>query len=543
MVYALWGIIASQILLFWLSLIIGLVTVRLVALGVYQRRFNATTARSFAIFFVSSNIISGLIWGIGVVVMFPNTIEYQLLLLFVVVGIGAGSLPTLGMYLPSFFAFFPALIVPVGIRFFLVGEKFQNALGMMAIFYVIALSIMVLNINRSFKESLQLRFNNLDLIEQLRKQKEEAEHTNLAKSKFLAAASHDLRQPLHALTLFTSVLNDSNQTPENRKVVGQIDASVQALESLFNALLDISRLDAGIMQMDKQHFYLQSTLNRLKNDFTPEAQKKGVQLKIPDCQHVVISDPTLLELILRNLVSNAIHYTEYGEVSIRCEPRVDKLLIRIRDTGIGIPVVEQQRIFEEFHQLNNPERDRSKGLGLGLAIVKRTADLLKHDIDVESEYGKGSVFTISVERGNEASARHDATLLTPEPAIMDTPLLFIVIDDEQSVRAGMQERLRLWGYKVITAADQTQALDLIKQSDRIPDGIIADYRLRENRTGIEAIRAIQALHGQDIPALIITGDTAAEQLREVDESGIQILHKPVAPAKLRAFLRSVQRRH
>jgi CheY-like chemotaxis protein/anti-sigma regulatory factor (Ser/Thr protein kinase) len=295
------------------------------------------------------------------------------------------------------------------------------------------------------------------------------------------------------------------------------------------------------MQVDKQHFYLQSILDRLKNDFTPEAHNKGLQFLVRDCRYVVVSDPTLLELILRNLVSNAIRYTERGEVRVHCEAVADKLRIQISDTGIGIPVDEQQRIFEEFHQLNNPERDRSKGLGLGLAIVRRTADLLQHHLNVVSEYGSGSVFTLAVELGNGESARRDAAPLIPEPMATDTPLLFIVIDDEQSVRDGMQERLRLWGYAVITAADQKQALELLAHTDHSPDGIIADYRLRENHTGIEAIRAIQAVYGADIPALIITGDTAVEQLREVNDSGYLILHKPVAPAKLRAFLRSVQR--
>ena len=295
------------------------------------------------------------------------------------------------------------------------------------------------------------------------------------------------------------------------------------------------------MKAEKEYFALHTIFKRLINDLEPHARAKRLDIIWPQSDFTVFSDPTLLEQILRNYVSNAIRYTQVGEIRVECEAIDNQILITVSDTGIGIPSSEQERIFDEFHQLNNPERDRSKGLGLGLSIVKRTADLLNHRIGVQSEYGKGSVFSISVDRGSHHETENDKHAFISNEMHSGTPPLFVVIDDESSVRDGMFSRLQLWGCEVITATDQEEALDRLQQIRRRPNGIIADFRLRENRNGVDAIRAIQAVYGNHIPALIVTGDIAVEQLRDANNSGFQVLHKPVAPLKLRTFLRHVQR--
>jgi signal transduction histidine kinase len=213
-------------------------------------------------------------------------------------------------------------------------------------------------------------------------QRDEAERANIAKSKFLAAASHDLRQPLHALRLFTSALDERIRYPDVRRIVSNINDSVRALEGLFSALLDVSRLDAGVLQPVLRHFRLQELTGRLMKDYAPEAEVKGLRLACVPTEAVVYSDPALLERILRNYVSNAIRYTDVGEVTMLCIEDDRNVRIEVRDTGIGIAPEQQRDIFNEFYQLHNPERDRTKGLGLGLAIVDRVARLLDHPIAV-----------------------------------------------------------------------------------------------------------------------------------------------------------------
>jgi len=396
------------------------------------------------------------------------------------------------------------------------------------------------SLRQEVDESIRLRNENIELVKALRLGKADAEQANIAKSKFLAAASHDLRQPLHALMLFTSVLDESIQYPEVRKVVDQIRTSIDALQNLFNALLDVSRLDAGVIQVEKTDFFLQSLLDKLVNDFEPVASEKGLRISCPACPFAANSDLIQLEQILRNYLSNAIRYTVKGEIGITCVADSSNITINVFDTGPGISKNSQQAIFSEFYQLSNPERDRSKGLGLGLAIVQRISKLLEHPINVESTPGKGSIFSVSVPQAHNVEENiTDTTDITQDTQHMSNGLI-IVIDDEASIREGMQSLLQRWGYEVICAADEVEVLNLLRQHGRTPDVIIADYRLREYKTGIETILAIHTEYGKYIPALIITGDTSADEIREVDNSGFQVLYKPVAPTKLRAFLRYVQ---
>jgi len=535
-----WDLISHLILIIWFSLMLLVLGARYVTCLQYRKIFNSENAKRFAVYYVVGAGLTGLLWGVSGVLLFPpGETAYQLFLVITLVGLGAGSVTTHSAYLPTVFSFFPVSMLPIIGMLFYTAETIHVSLGIMLIAYLLSLSYFAVTSNRGLKETLKLRFENIDLVAQLQEQKGEAEQANIAKSKFLAAASHDLRQPLYALSLFTAVLDESIESPKVRRVVDQIKASVDALQNLFNALLDISRLDAGVIQVEKSDFYLQPLLDKLANDFDPLAREKGLRIDCPACDSAVRSDLALLEQILRNYISNAIRYSESGEIRVTCIADDGNVTINVIDKGLGIAEENQQIIFSEFHQLSNPERDRSKGLGLGLAIVKRTAKLLGHSINVESKPGKGSEFSISVPQAHsveeaiadDADANQDAQYVGSE--------LIVVIDDEASIRDGMQTLLKQWGYEVISAADKDEVINLLGQQSRIPDGIIADYRLREHKTGIEVIKAIHTEYEKSIPALIVTGDTSVDELREVDSSGFEVLHKPVAPIKLRAFLRHI----
>jgi len=541
LIYGLWHVVSQTALIVWISLFIPVLALRVISYILYRRNFEASQVQRYAIYFVIGTGVTGLLWGIFGMILYPSgALDYQLFILFVLVAMGAGSVSSLTIYLPAFYAYFPISMLPIAFRLMFDGGSIELSLGLMTLVYTLALSYFGKNINHSLKESLQLRFENIDLVEQLRQQKEEAELANVSKSKFLAAASHDLRQPLHALTLFTSVLDETTQSTQQRKVVDRIKASVNALQSLFNALLDISRLEAGVMKVEKTDFHLAPLFKKIANDVDTQAKQEGLKINWPDCDYAVHSDPSLLERILRNYLSNAIRYTNKGEVSVTCYSNNNLLTINVIDTGIGIPEKEQQAIFHEFHQLNNQERDRSKGLGLGLAIVQRTARLLGHSIKVESRPGEGSTFSISLERANITAKPETSATTVHELPVYEGDLLVAVIDDEYSVREGMQALLETWGCEVFAAASQDEILATLRQKGRPPDGIIADFRLRENKTGIEVIHAIHAEFNHAIPALIVTGDIAVDRLREVNNSGFQVLHKPVAPLKLRNFIRNLQ---
>jgi CheY-like chemotaxis protein len=297
-----------------------------------------------------------------------------------------------------------------------------------------------------------------------------------------------------------------------------------------------------MMQVDKKDFSLQSLLDRFRNEFDLQAGEKGVSINWPEDDIWLCSDPALLEQILRNYLSNAIRYTDRGSVTLRVRGDDGRVCIEVVDTGIGIPTDEQEAIFEEFHQLGNPERDRTKGLGLGLAIVKRAALYLEHPIAVTSTPSEGSIFGVSVERGKQTGAGPVQETAGAAESLPDVPLLMLNIDDEQVIREGTKRLLESWGCSVVSAYDEGDALKQLRDLKRVPDGIIADYRLPENKTGVEAINTVRNEYGVNVPALIVTGDIAVENLSAMKESGIQVLNKPVASIKLRTFLRYVLRK-
>ena len=384
------------------------------------------------------------------------------------------------------------------------------------------------------QQTLQRRVE--EATQELTRQKEEAERANRAKSRFLAAASHDLRQPMHALILFVTALKERIQYPEVSKIVQNIESSVIAMLGLFNALLDISRLDAGVLHPNPVSFEIQTLLQRLQIEFAPQAIEKRLKFRVFRSSAVVHSDPVLLERVLMNLISNAIRYTSEGGVLVGCRRRRGKVRIEVWDTGPGIPVDRREDIFQEFYQLGNPERDRNKGLGLGLAIVERMTHLLETRIELDSVEGKGSVFAFEIARAVVRRAKLEPVKRTPFAGSSLQGILIVVVDDESAILEGMQGLLQEWGCVVVTAGSGREALNKIACLQRVPDVIISDYRLREEETGVGVIRDIRAAVGSQVAGILITGDTAPDRLREAEASGYQLQHKPVRPAKLRALL-------
>jgi len=367
------------------------------------------------------------------------------------------------------------------------------------------------------------------------------EIANKHKSHFIASASHDLRQPLHALNLFVARLRDEPDPAERSRLVARIDASVASMNELFESLLDMTKLDAGIVEPSPAQVPVQRVLDRIETTFAEAARKKGLALYIVPSRAWVAGDPILLERILLNLVSNAVRYTEQGGVVVGCRRRGGMLRIDVCDTGPGIPADQRRSIFGEFYQLAQPGVGAREGLGLGLAIVDRLCRLLGHRVEVDSRRGCGSRFSVTVPLVAQPRAE------TGEP-VTESPLTdpargkrIVVIDDDALVLDGMRGILQGWGCRVETAASDADALAQLTGDNARPDLIISDSRLADGQSGIDAIERLRVAAGVPIPALIITGDTAPERLREASAGGLPLLHKPVSPMALRTTLNRLLR--
>jgi two-component system, sensor histidine kinase len=365
--------------------------------------------------------------------------------------------------------------------------------------------------------------------------KEEAQRASAAKSRFLAAASHDLRQPLQSLILFTGVLKGYVQGPRGQQALKHLENGLGAMKALLDSLLDVSKLDAGMVTPEITDFPISEVLDEIAASYAPIASAKGLGWRVEPCADRVRSDRTLLGRVLRNLVENALRYTVSGHIRIVCA-RVGgrpggRLRIAVEDTGIGVPPEHLDRIFEEFHQVGNLARDRSQGLGLGLAIVRRITNLLGHRVEARSKPGEGSTFSIELPLGAEAPARPPDREDT-SPGQNGRGRLAVVVDDDVMVLDSLQAILTEWGYEALTATDADEAIAEIREAGRPPDIVIADYRLREGRTGMEAIHAVRALFDQRIPGLILTGETDLEFQRSAAAHGLGIAHKPVTPNQL-----------
>lgn len=369
---------------------------------------------------------------------------------------------------------------------------------------------------------------------ELRARKEEAERANSSKSRFLAAASHDLRQPMHALGLFISELSQCPLDDTSRSLLRQVIASARAMEDLLDSLLDISRLDAGALEPSLRAFPLQPIFERLAATQHATAADNHVTLRIRRTDAWCFSDPVLFERILSNLTSNAVRYSPGGKVLIACRLHHGQWRIEVHDNGIGIPPEAQQKVFQEFVQLQNPERARDKGLGLGLAIVRRLTDLLGHPLTLRSSPQRGSSFTLTVPAGVPED---------PENIIEDLRkpgdlggLCIAIVDNDPLVLEAMTSLLESWGCEVCAALDPINLIHLIDARGHPPHALLSDYRLAHHTTGAGVIRALRVRYGADLPAALITGDTGPEAVNLAEREGLPVLLKPVRPARLRALL-------
>lgn len=478
---------------------------------------------------VAFHVAHGAVWGaLAWITLDTASIVGIVLVIATLAFMASSSMSLFSPVLPVYLGFSTSILLVLTSKLWLMDDQAYRPLGLVAMLYVPLLFVQARNCAAAARTAINLRFDNVELLERLRIETEKAEQTSLAKSKFLAEASHDLRQPIHAQGLFLEALSCSGLSAGQKELLAGARAASDATARMLDTLLDFSRIEAGVVEPSVLSFHLQPLLNKIENELAPQADAKGLLYRTRETSAAVESDPALVELILRNLVSNAIRYTKSGGALVGCRTRGDRLILEVWDTGIGIPPSQQQDIFREFHQLGNPERDRSKGLGLGLAIADGLARTLEHDLSVASTPGRGSVFRLALPLARAAVAC-DELETAPGPA-RALAARVLVIDDDESVRAGMAQLLCDWGCACVAVGSIEEALKEARA--RRPHIVISDYRLREQRTGAEAVAALRAELGAHLPALLITGDTAPERLREARASGVPLLHKPVSPSLL-----------
>lgn len=466
----------------------------------------------------------------------------SLLVLMILAGMTASATGSSSFLIPVYLFFVTPLLLPIIIKMWGFEDSIYRWLSGLGVMFLFVCTGVSRSVSTSVGSSIRIRFENDELLENLRLEKQRAEealkreaHANQAKSKFLAAASHDLRQPLHSLRLFTATLELQTRDTRHKTLVSQIDSSVKSLEELFNALLDISKLDAGTLPVNNQHSQLADLLQLIKRDFQPLAAEKGIEFICEVREYIVYSDLLLLERLLRNIISNAIRYTSSGKVTLTVKLQGEDVSISIVDTGPGISASDQARIFEEFVQLNGNKHTREQGIGLGLSIVKRLSILLDIPVSLVSKPGFGTTFSVLVPLGYNEYRKQVPDVIT-HPAHIVESLFVLVIDDEYGVCLAVEGLLETWGCVVMTATSGEAALQQLDEINEVPDIILSDYRLRDGETGGDAIRRIRNYLKSEVPAIILTGDIAPEQLTDIKRLGFPMLHKPCEPELLRKLL-------
>ena len=552
LVWLMWDKVGHDTLLGWLMLVLGIHLAEFVRwLRARGLTDNMQDCRDWNVRFIVNTSFVAIIWGAGWVAMFvPGDLGYQALLICVAMGMAAGAVTINPIHRPSLFLYLILFLSPLIVRVAMEGDRPHLILAFMLLTYVTFLLNAGIKLMLTFETSLRQRFEKESLLHELRAREEEiaialdtAEQANRAKSKFLATASHDLRQPLQALRLFTEALQDVAKEPESQRLAGQIGKSVNALVDMFDDLLDVSRLDAGIIQPRWQHFELFDLFDRLYVDFEPLAKAKGLTLQLPYCNEkgmngspcdvIVYSDPFLLERMMRNLVSNAIRYTDKGQVEVTCRCLPEEVEIAVQDTGIGIRPEVLPHIFEEYYQVDNPHRDRRKGLGLGLAIVRRVEELLGYRVEVESVPEQGSIFKFSLKEG-DASVLARPYVITQSRQDVSNKVIALV-EDDADIREFTVEIMQEWGCRVFAGESGAAVLRQLDKAALRPDLLVCDFRLPDNQTALDVMRQMRDYWGE-LPVLIVTGDTGPEALQAIQQSGASLLHKPIAPTRLRSMM-------
>ena len=525
-----WGEVDGAFALAWLAL--AMFTYWVITPLVIYLNHRLTPSEQYGlrsrVWAIIRSVFEGSAWGLAAILLFDeSSFYYQTILLAFVIGTAAIGALLNAAYRPTFFILTFLILTPFVVRYASYGDSLNITIALCIAFYMVLL-VYHTNINySSIRNSLYLQF-------MLNEQKEVAEEAKNTQTKFFAAASHDLRQPLHAYGLLADSLRELIVDPKALAIFSSMNNSMQGMRGLLNSILDISKLEAGEMKPVHHSFNLQSLFDNLFLEYESHASAGGVVLSVRSMDVVVWSDRSFIERILRNLLSNAIAHSNGGAVLMAARYHPDGVKIEIRDSGRGIPKEFHKIIFQEYKQVSMDDKTVNSGLGLGLAIVDRLCRLLAIDLAFESAQNKGAVFSFVLKKALTVENLPDK-FVTTKVEFECHGKRVLVVDDDPDILAAMRLTLEKWQCSVTLCASGQEAIYQITKKDERPDLIIADYRLQEEN-GIAVVDRINKLLVKPVPAIIVTGDTSAKKIKEIQNSKHVVLYKPVTPDKLREVI-------
>jgi len=481
-------------------------------------------------------LVSGLIWAASIWTLgTPEQHHLQVIVEFACLAIATGgAFGTVASRSTAYSIFIPPVLAPF-VFGMLHDDRYYRIVGVMSLVYGLILARMIYMLNSQFRHQISVREENQGLLVELSRRTQEAEAANEAKSRFLAAASHDLRQPMQVIVLRAHALVELDLPPEAKTAATRLDDAIGNLQDLFDRLLDISQLEARAVVPQVAPFALQQLFTRLEESYRELAWQDAIELKVEPSALWAASDPLMLERILRQLLDNALRYATRRSITLSARRIEGGVAVEVHDTGPGIPPEKQKEVFKEFVQLNNPQRDRRMGLGLGLAIADRLARLLGHSLELDSELGKGSTFRVILPEAQPVAPPQPAAPPRSADDVLDG-VLVAVLDDTPDVLEALSTMLRRWRCETVAATSSDALAQALRDDGRKPDVLICDYRLAESRNGIDVIHALRSEFQLNCPALLITGDVTTKQTGELSAAGITVMQKPVRIATLRGTL-------
>lgn len=536
-----WDVSITSELLMWFALLI-LSSAANYGLAVKTKNHSGQTALQSLNNFTFLGVIAGVIWAIPsywLVSGQPEIIQPGFGSMFIIVavmGLATSAMGSTSAYLPFYYCSVSPFALAILFACANADLSLQKILVPLVIFFS-AIYWFTFNINRGLIKAIDLKHDNEKLANDYLKEKEKAQAADRKKSQFLAAASHDLRQPLQALVMYSELLKDELTTNSSKAILTNQLAAITNLEALLTALLDISNLDSNLDKVVSTHFSINELFEKLAANFDKVAKEQGIELTFSVGKLWVKSDYVLLFRCVSNLIDNALKHSKATRILVVARKQKSQVKLYVMDNGKGVSKIDQTRIFDEFEQVGNLERNRAKGLGLGLSIVKRTLDMLKHELHFSSEVGCGCCFIIDLPLGLIEVKQSRIDKIT---SFSLADIVVWIIDDEDDIRHALSVLLSKWGAKVLTAANREELGYLLtEQTGAYPNLIISDYRLPDKLDGCQVVNIIREHFNADIPALFITGDTSPDKIAEIKQSSIPMLQKPVSGAKVRLAIKKV----
>ena len=540
--YFFWGKVEQELIVVWFAALLVTFTARIVLTWRFNKISNTDfSAKKWNWFFTVGAVLSAIIIGSTA----PLFIDFSapnsaIFLTLVMSGTVAGAMAALSSFLPAFYLFSLVCLTPLAYQFYDQGGELY-IFSVFITLFLIMYSSYARNMHATLTTSIRRRFENLELLEKLLEQTHIAETASMDKSRFLAATSHDLRQPLHSLGLFLHVLKEKLNTAEQKRLMIQTEKSQRILSEQLNSIIDITRIDAGELSVNKQPFQIKKFIDEVVDEFCLSAKKENCHINMQITNDWSNTDRVLLARIVRNIISNVIQHCPGATLLIESHRHDNNIELLFIDNGPGLAEADQEVVFSEFYQLNNPERDRNKGLGLGLSIVKRLSKLLNINLVLSSLKGEGCTISITLPLYiTEPSTGSTDTQAETENELDVAGLFVVVVDDEKENLDAMHALLTLWECEVLMASSEDELMKELYSSDYpAPDMLLIDYRLREERTGFEVIETVRHHFGEMIPAAIITGDTTLDLESKHTTENCKTLYKPLATEDLKKLLNRV----